>query len=359
MPEKKHQKKFLLGGVNSLVGLFAGLYGGSWLLEKLVYHGSTDVISYEEMLTSRLTAPDVFWQSIAMLGVSVLAGVLAGIAVTFAWLWLNERVLTRSLRAVSVSKDAFISMVLHHIRTPLTGIKWVLAALGDEEKEKMLTAASLSALKLENERAITAVNKLLEAARVSSEQTTYQIETRPLLEVYTYLGTIIDTARALAIAKNINLHVSLAPPPPESYVALDREKIQIVLEGLLNNAIKYSPQNGSVSVALQVTANHRLRFVVTDTGIGIPVDQQGKIFGQFFRADNARVKEPDGFGVGLFISKTFVKRMGGTIVFTSEVERGSTFTVELPLIVDAGERYLSGLASTPAGALQIGSSPKS
>ncbi|MHB1163388.1 MAG: sensor histidine kinase [Minisyncoccota bacterium] len=356
MPEQK-PLGILWGIVNGLIGLFGGLYVGSWLLKAFVYPGATDVIVYEKMVSDWANAPQVFWLSVSMLGLGAFAGLLTGLCVSFAQLWINQRAYTRALRAVSISKDAFISMVLHHIRTPLTGIKWVLSALGSEDKENMLTLENLHALKLENERAITAVNKLLEAARVSSEQTTYQIEIRPLTEVYALLEKLIEATHAVAAAKGIELGVSLTPPPLESYIAIDKEKIQIVLEGLLNNAIKYTAKGGSVSVAMSVTGR-RLRFAVSDTGIGIPTAQQEKIFSQFFRADNARVKEPDGFGVGLFVSKTFVRRMGGTIVFTSEVGKGTTFTVELPLIGDAGERFLTGLTSTPSVSVPIGSTPR-
>lgn len=356
MPEQK-QHGILWGIVNSLIGLFAGLYAGSWLLKVFVYHGESDLVTYERLVASRITAPDTFWQSIALLGLGACAGLLGGLAVTFIQLWRGQRAYTRALRAVSVSKDAFISMVLHHIRTPLTGIKWVLAAFDSGDKGNLLTLENLHALKIENERAITAVNKLLEAARVSSEQTTYQIEIRPLAEVYKLLEEHIEATRTVAAAKHISLNAVLTPPPTETYIAIDREKIQIILEGLLNNAIKYTEPGGAISVEMKVVGR-RLHLTVSDTGIGIPVDQKDKIFSQFFRADNARVKEPDGFGVGLFVSKTFVEHLKGSIAFTSEIGKGTAFTVELPLIADTGERYLTGLTSTPVKPQPIGSAPK-
>ena len=345
------------GVVNSLLGLFAGLYLGSWILKELIYPGATDIIAYERIVSDFTEAPIVFWQAVALLSLSAATGFLAGLSISFAQLWLNQRAYSRAVREVARSKDAFISMVLHHIRTPLTGIKWVLAALGGENQEKMLTPENLRALKLENERAITAVNELLEAARVSSAQATYQFEIRPVPEVFALFDEIAKAAESLAAAKHIALKVSLIPPPPDTYIAIDKEKLQIIFEGLLNNAIKYTPENGSVSATMSVIG-HRLNFTVADTGIGIPPEQQSKVFGQFFRADNARVKEPDGFGVGLFIGKTFVERMGGTIAFTSTLGKGTTFSVELPLVGAAGERFLAGITTTPVSTPQTETAPR-
>jgi signal transduction histidine kinase len=113
-------------------------------------------------------------------------------------------------------------------------------------------------------------------------------------------------------------------------VACDRDRLRQVLDNLVDNAIKYSPQGGDVRIAVE-TAGPRGRFVVTDGGIGIPVAEQDRIFEKFYRLDPELSRGVGGSGLGLYISRELVRRMDGRLTVESEPGRGSRFTVELPL----------------------------
>ncbi len=104
-----------------------------------------------------------------------------------------------------------------------------------------------------------------------------------------------------------------------------------VLQNLIDNAIKYTPESGTVSVGVALEGGDELHFWVTDSGIGIPPHEKDKIFSRFFRAENATHTVTEGSGLGLFIAQSVVKRHGGKIWFESELGKGSTFHVLLPL----------------------------
>jgi signal transduction histidine kinase len=117
---------------------------------------------------------------------------------------------------------------------------------------------------------------------------------------------------------------------------LDKRLTRMTMENLLSNAVKYTPEGGEVDFTVTI-ADGMLRYVVRDTGCGIPKSEQGKVFGKLFRASN--VAKQDGNGLGLFVAKGAVEAQGGKIWFESEEGKGTTFSVELPLIVPAsGQR---------------------
>jgi two-component system, OmpR family, sensor histidine kinase VicK len=113
-------------------------------------------------------------------------------------------------------------------------------------------------------------------------------------------------------------------------VAADPDKLRQVLTNLLDNAVKYSPDGGSVRIALGQSGN-RIRFRIEDQGLGIPPTEQARIFEKFFRLDPNLTRGVGGTGLGLYICRELVDRMDGRIWVTSDGRRGSTFTVELPV----------------------------
>jgi signal transduction histidine kinase len=128
--------------------------------------------------------------------------------------------------------------------------------------------------------------------------------------------------------KDISMTFKKAESLPS--VAVDSEKISIVIKNLLENAIKYSRKGGKIEVSLNLGAKG-ITFAVKDSGIGIPKEQQNRIFEKFFRAENASGAEPNGSGLGLYISSNIVKKHGGDMWFESEEEKGTTFYFNLPL----------------------------
>jgi signal transduction histidine kinase len=130
-------------------------------------------------------------------------------------------------------------------------------------------------------------------------------------------------------AKKRNIHLSLNADPVLPHINLDRKKIGAVIQNLIENAIKYSHENGAIEVKLSKTANTAV-LAVKDNGIGIPEKEQGLIFNRFFRASNAEEQE-EGMGIGLYIGKHIVDTHRGKLWFTSTANQGTTFYLELPL----------------------------
>ena len=261
---------------------------------------------------------------------------------------LNENLAasTRSLQAKEVelslanqrlekleeAKSKFVAVTTHQLRTPLAAIKWTL---------HMLTAGQLGAVTPEQktfidkafestERIVSIVNNLLTVDKIEAESSDYTFIPVHLEEV---VESVIFELKAPAQSKYLNLIFKpLAQPLPE--VTADPIKLRMVLENLIDNAIKYTPQHGTVTVTLddsRLNATPASVVVkVQDTGLGIKPADEGKIFQKFFRAESAVAMEPDGTGLGLYLAKDIIEHHGGTIWFDSG-SGGTTFTFTLPL----------------------------
>lgn len=225
-------------------------------------------------------------------------------------------------------KTEFLSIAAHQLRTPMSGIKWVVQMTLDgdfgeinEEAKKQLQ------LSMENvDRMITLINGLLDVTRLETQGFEFQFANTDILPLFT------DSEKDLFQAAEKNgVTVSIeTPSDPLPQINMDAEKISLVTHNLLDNAIKYTPKGGSVRVQFSHDAEH-VTFTVTDTGYGIPKNEQDRIFSKFFRASNIQTVQADGSGLGLFMVSQIVKRHGGTIRFESEENAGTTFFVTLPI----------------------------
>ncbi len=137
-----------------------------------------------------------------------------------------------------------------------------------------------------------------------------------------------------ATRKNIKI-VFEKPMSVISEVNIDKERVQLILQNLLDNAIAYTPPSGEVTISVKSDTMF-LEVAIKDTGIGIPKNQQAKIFDRFFRADNAIKTRSEGSGLGLFISKHIVEKHGGKIWFESEDKKGTVFHFAIPFSLPAG-----------------------
>jgi two-component system sensor histidine kinase VicK len=133
---------------------------------------------------------------------------------------------------------------------------------------------------------------------------------------------VVIKKKELQLSKNFEKDLPL--------VAVDLNIIRMVFQNLLTNAVKYTPSGGDMTLNIKKDKNNII-ISVTDTGIGIPKNAQSKIFTKMFRADNARVKDPEGTGLGLYIIKSTIEKTGGKLWFESEENKGSTFYVSIPL----------------------------
>jgi signal transduction histidine kinase len=230
-----------------------------------------------------------------------------------------------NLQKLDKMKSVFISTAAHQLRTPLSGIKWTLSMiLNNDIKKKDEQKAFLMKVYESNDRIINLVNDMLVADRVESSTEKYDF-------VPTDLSVILDSVILDLLPqinkKNILINI-INNNIPKIYV--DSLKIRSVFQNLLENAIKYSKENGRIDLDFIIKDNF-IQFSIKDNGIGIPESQKQNIFSKFFRGENAKRIVTDGTGLGLFIVHSVVEKHGGKIWFESEENKGTSFYFTLPI----------------------------
>lgn len=230
----------------------------------------------------------------------------------------------------NLMKSEFIGIISHQLRSPLAIFKWTLNAFRDDLQKETITMNvndPLDTLDETTQRMIRLVNMLLEVNRIESGRFLVKKKTLSLEEL---------TRKSVGIEKNysrdLNVAVSFRSSVPDC-IEGDEEKLQMVIQNLLDNAIRYSRKNGEVFISIERRENHtkELVWTITDTGLGIPNEDQKYIFSKFFRSKNARVYQAEGNGIGLYIAKRIIEEHGGTIHFTSTENVGTTFWFTLPI----------------------------
>lgn len=225
-------------------------------------------------------------------------------------------------RAIEQAKSEFISIAAHQLRTPLSGIRWTFTALQDLQS---LPPEHREMVKKGGERTldvIERVNEMLRAAKLSNDSFTFAMKAIDLRSVLKDVVASVDTA-----AKARGLELSLSLPRKPLSITGDREKIAIVFQNLVDNAIKYT-KAGRVSISADA-ADKKVSVRIEDTGIGLSPDDQKHLFEKFYRNDRATKMFTDGSGLGLFIVKKIVDAHNGTIEAASS-GNGTLFTVLLP-----------------------------
>lgn len=224
------------------------------------------------------------------------------------------------------AKSEIISIASHQLRTPLTAIKWYVAALLREEEDLTpeQTEKYLQRVYDANQHMIELVDALLNVSRI--DLGTLTLMPRPVkLE-----ATLREVLKELAVEiKAKNLTVTTESNHDMRPAFIDPNGLHIILQNLVSNAVKYSFKGKTVTIALQQQAESAL-ISVRDEGCGIPADQQRKIFTKLFRATNATKVATDGTGLGLYVTKALIERAGGRIWFESAEGRGSTFYAIIP-----------------------------
>src|SRR3989338_685750 len=222
----------------------------------------------------------------------------------------------------------FVTLASHQLRTPLSAIKWYCEILLSRRPGKLSKKQEqhLQEIYRSNDRAINLVNDLLDVSRI--QEGSIHLELRPIHvekvieETLDNLGTLITASKI-----RVNFEIKSGPLP---VVEADADKLKRAVTSLLSNALKYTPAGGSIGVSLEKKSDSVL-VTISDSGVGIPKAEQGRVFEKFFRSPNVIKLAPDGTGLGLFITKSLVEVMGGKIGFTSQEGQGTTFFFTVPL----------------------------
>jgi signal transduction histidine kinase len=231
-----------------------------------------------------------------------------------------------SLRKENQAKSDFLSMIVHQMRTPLAATKWIFKMMIDgdlgniTEEQRTIIRRGFDT----NEHMIRMLAEVSSANHMSEWKLHYNIEPMNITDC---LETAV--AEFTGEAKNKNITISFQQHVPLPHVLADKEKICLVVQNLLENAIKYNHPGGSVTLHTEVFKD-KLVISVTDTGIGIPLESQKNIFKKFYRADNAK-KADKGTGLGLFVGKEIIEGHHGSFWFESVPDVGTTFFFSLPL----------------------------
>jgi PAS domain S-box-containing protein len=232
-------------------------------------------------------------------------------------------------REIDHMKTEFVSVATHQLHTPLTGIKWFLELLLGGRAGSLLKRQReyLVNVHESNERMIKLINDLLNVSRIESgEHLASNKESTNIIKLFNQIIT-----ENIALAKKNHVTINRCKDAPKSVtLPVDENKLRLVINNLLNNAIKYSVRGGQVLIGCDESKNREVTFWIKDKGVGIPKRQQGRIFEKFFRADNIITKVTEGTGLGLYIARSIVQAHGGRLWFESKEGKGSTFFFTIP-----------------------------
>ena len=233
-------------------------------------------------------------------------------------------------RVADEARNSFVAQATHELRTPLTNIRlYVESAIDEGEDNPALRAKCLNVINQETRRLENIVSEMLSVSEIEAGCLKLNIGDLRLDTIFTELQTDFS---AQAEEKQLTLKFNLPPKLPA--IKADREKLTLSLHNLVGNALKYTPANGSVTVNVDVSST-ALRVEVIDTGIGISVEDQARIFDKFYRAKDPRVGKITGTGLGLTLAREVVRLHGGDITVDSQIDKGSTFILSCPINVEA------------------------
>lgn len=231
-------------------------------------------------------------------------------------------------------KTEFVTLAAHQLRTPLSAIKWTLRILLDGDLGEINSEQKdfLEKTYQSNERMINLINDLLDVARIEEGRYLH----RPTLtSIEIIVQSVISSYKGQVERKEIKLQF-LKPQASLPQVKIDVEKMRSVVQNLIDNAVRYTPKGGEITISLK-KINQDIEFAVKDNGVGIPEEQKKRVFSRFFRAANVIRMETEGTGLGLFISKNIIEAHGGKIAFESKEGSGSIFRFSIPIKNNSAE----------------------
>ncbi len=233
-------------------------------------------------------------------------------------------------RVAEGARSVFVAQATHELRTPLTNIRLnVETAIDDGQRDPALRANCLNVINQESRRLERMVGDILSVSQI--EAGSFKI-TKDDVRLKVLFDEIQADYKAQAQERHVGITFSLPPKLPT--IQADRDKIVLSLHNLIANALKYTPAGGQVAVHVDASASE-LVVAVADTGIGIPQDDLDRIFERFYRSKDPRVLKTAGSGLGLALAREVIRLHGGEITVHSEIDKGSTFTLTLPIVREA------------------------
>ncbi len=240
-------------------------------------------------------------------------------------------------KAIDEAKTEFVSLAAHQLRMPLTAIRWYAELLTMEDAGSLNTdqKSYISEIYQSNSRMINLVNQLLSVSRIRLG--TFKIDPKPM-DLDKIVESVIAELKPEIVKKN--MHVVKDYGADLEMTSVDPDLLHVILQNLISNAIKYTPEKGTVTIS--ISTNMEFTISVSDTGYGIPKHDSDKIFTQLYRAENIKGRDVEGTGLGLYMVKTIVDQVGGVISFNSEENKGTTFRITFP---KSGMRARGGINS--------------
>lgn len=228
-------------------------------------------------------------------------------------------------------KTEFVSLAAHQLRTPLAGIKWTLETILEEKDEANISEEIVDFIKKAaeaNERMVSLVNDLLNVTRIEEGKYVYDPKNVNMKKV---IEASLKEHKEEIERKGIKFSLS-QPEEDVSFVKADEEKVTLVVQNFLDNALKYTTE-GEISLKLEeLKEEKKIKVSVSDTGVGIPEEEKIKMFNKFVRGENVQRMDTEGSGLGLFISKNIIEAHKGEIGFDSKEGEGSVFFFTLPIV---------------------------
>lgn len=226
----------------------------------------------------------------------------------------------------------FVSNVSHELRTPLTSVKSYLEALDEGALTEPVAPDFIKVSLDETNRMMRMVTDLLHLSRIDNATSHLDVELINFTAFITFILNRFDKMKSQDEEKKYELVRDY--PINSVWIEIDTDKMTQVIDNILNNAIKYSPDGGKITVSMKTTDDQMI-LSISDQGLGIPKEDLPKIFDRFYRVDKARSRAQGGTGLGLAIAKEIIKQHKGFIWAKSEYGKGSTFTIVLPYDKDA------------------------
>ena len=226
----------------------------------------------------------------------------------------------------------FVSNVSHELRTPLTSVKSYLEALDEGALSEPVAPDFIKVSLDETNRMMRMVTDLLHLSRIDNATSNLDVELINFTAFITFILNRFDKIKSQD--ENLKYELIRDYPITSVWIEIDTDKMTQVIDNILNNAIKYSPDGGKITISMKTTDDQMI-LSISDQGLGIPKQDLPKIFDRFYRVDRARSRAQGGTGLGLAIAKEIIKQHNGFIWAKSEYGKGSTFTIVLPYDKDA------------------------